>query len=320
MEKFIPVHVPVLKREIIGYFSQIPKKETLYFLDGTAGEGGHSELILSHFKNAKLIMIDRDPEMLERSVKRVDAFKDRIHPMNLIFSEFMPSEIEEFTKGNKLDGILLDLGISTYHFEQSNRGFTLKKEEPLDMRLSPDSKISAKEVVNKYKAEKLLEIFREYGEENWALKIVDKIVAARRQKPIQTTLELAKLVEATIPRKFWPDKGHPAFRVFQAIRIEVNNELFHIKKGIEKLLPFLEVNGIFCVIAFHSLEDRIVKNCFKAVEGKGFEPLTKKPVTPTDQEITLNNASRSAKLRVVRAYETTNETTAENREVETSDN
>lgn len=302
MGDFKPTHIPVLPKEIIEYFSQIENKESPIFLDGTAGEGGHSELILNAFPNAKIILNDRDSIMLARASERLEPYIGKFFPLEGNFSEVESTQIEERVGSSQVDGILLDLGISTFHLTSSERGFSFKNEEYLDMRLDEGAKLTAFDVLNKYKAEKLSQIFREYGEENWTKKIVEKILLVRKKNPIRTTLDLAKLVESVIPRKFWPDKTHPSFRVFQALRIEVNNELGHIRDGIENLIPILRNGGILCVISFHSLEDRIVKQVFKEKSKDGmFEIITKKPIIPTEEEIKINPSSRSAKLRVLKS-------------------
>ncbi len=297
MSDFDPIHIPILKDEIINFF-----KETshVYFLDGTAGEGGHSYAILDSFKSSKLITLDRDPIMLERALQRNKTYGDRIIGLNLNFSEFnLQSVPKEFQGG--FDCILLDFGISMYHLKKSGRGFSFVGEEFLDMRLTPDSDKTAQNILNFYKEERLLKLFLEYGEENWSKKIVEAIVTRRRKQPFTTTKELASLIEAVIPRKFWPPKAHPSFRIFQALRIEVNDELTHIEKGLVNLIPLLKENGIICCISFHSLEDRIVKTVFKQLGiNKELEILTKKPILPSEIEILNNPAARSAKLRVAR--------------------
>lgn len=302
MEIFKPTHIPVLPKEILEYFHQIDNKENPTFLDGTAGEGGHSELLLKEFPTSKLVLNDRDSIMLARASARLSEFEGRFFPLEGNFSQVNASDLEERIQSSKVDGILLDLGISTFHLTSSERGFSFKNEEYLDMRLDETGKLTAFEVLNKYKAEKLSQIFREYGEENWTKKIVEKILLVRKKNPIRTTLDLAKLVESVIPRKFWPDKTHPSFRVFQAVRIEVNNELGHIREGIENLSNLLNKGGILCVISFHSLEDRIVKQVFRDKSKDGmFNIVTKKPITPTEEEMKFNISSRSAKLRVLKA-------------------
>ncbi len=297
MNEIDPIHIPILKDEIINFFQQTPQT---YFLDGTAGEGGHSKAILETFHSSKLVTLDRDPIMLERALLRNKSFGDRVIGLNINFSEFSLTSVPlEFQTG--FDCILLDFGISMYHLKKSGRGFSFMGEEFLDMRLTPDSDKTAQNILNFYKEEKLLKLFLEYGEENWSKKIVEGIVTKRRKHPFTTTKELASLIEAIIPRKFWPPKAHPAFRIFQALRIEVNDELTHIEKGLLNLVPLLKENGIICCISFHSLEDRIVKTVFKQLGiNKELEILTKKPILPSEIEILNNPAARSAKLRVAR--------------------
>ena len=297
MNEIDPIHIPILKDEIITFFKDTSQT---YFLDGTAGEGGHSRAILETFQNSKLVTLDRDPVMLERALSRNNSFGDRVIGLNVNFSEFTKTSVPlEFQNG--FDCILLDFGISMYHLKKSGRGFSFMGEEFLDMRLSPDSDKTAQDILKYYKEEMLLKLFLEYGEENWSKKIVEGIVTKRRKHPFTTTKELASLIEAIIPRKFWPPKAHPAFRIFQALRIEVNDELTHIEKGLVNLVPLLKENGIICCISFHSLEDRIVKTVFKQLGiNKELEILTKKPILPSEIEILNNPAARSAKLRVAR--------------------
>jgi 16S rRNA (cytosine1402-N4)-methyltransferase len=279
MNEIDPIHIPILKDEIINFFQQTPQT---YFLDGTAGEGGHSKAILETFHSSKLVTLDRDPIMLERALLRNKSFGDRVIGLNINFSEFSLKSVPlEFQTG--FDCILLDFGISMYHLKKSGRGFSFMGEEFLDMRLTPDSDKTAQNILNFYKEEKLLKLFLEYGEENWSKKIVEGIVTKRRKHPFTTTKELASLIEAIIPRKVWPPKAHPAFRIFQALRIEVNDELTHIEKGLLNLVPLLKENGIICCISFHSLEDRIVKTVFKQLGiNKELEILTKKPILPSE--------------------------------------
>ncbi len=297
MNEIDPIHIPILKDEIITFFKDTSQT---YFLDGTAGEGGHSRAILETFQTSKLVTLDRDPVMLERALSRNNSFGDRVIGLNVNFSEFTKTSVPlEFQNG--FDCILLDFGISMYHLKKSGRGFSFMGEEFLDMRLTPDSDKTAQDILNYYKEERLLKLFLEYGEENWSKKIVEGIVTKRRKHPFTTTKELASLIEAIIPRKFWPPKAHPAFRIFQALRIEVNDELTHIEKGLVNLVPLLKENGIICCISFHSLEDRIVKTVFKQLGiNKELEILTKKPILPSEIEILNNPAARSAKLRVAR--------------------
>lgn len=290
-------HIPILKDEIIEFFTTTSKS---FFLDGTAGEGGHSHAILENFPNSKLVLLDRDPMMLERALRRNQNFSSRRWGLLANFSEIDRETLpDEFQSG--LDGILLDFGISMFHLKKSGRGFSFIGVEDLDMRLQPEMTKTAGSILNTYREERLHQIFQEYGEENWSKKIVEAILLRRKKNPLKTTQDLAKLVESVIPRKFWPPKAHPSFRIFQALRIEVNDELSHIEIGLKRLIPLLKDNGIICCISFHSLEDRIVKTVFKQFSiQKELDLISKKPILPSEIEILKNPAARSAKLRVGR--------------------
>lgn len=292
-------HIPVLPNEVISSLQKMENPDPKWILDGTAGEGGHSKLILETFPNANLILVDRDQIMLARA-KAVLGDSPRIYPFQMNFSEID----QKFLDGigcPGLDGALVDLGVSLFHFLHSGRGFTFKNEEPLDMRLEPNlGNKTAADVVNYSSILHLKKVFWEYGEERWALKVANNIVQTRHKKKFETNVDLAKLVEASIPRKFWPKDSHPATRIFQALRIEVNEELEHAKKGIHQISNLLSPGGVFVCISFHSLEDRVVKWGFRSLKEEGpFNILTKKPVLPTEEEIRQNRASRSAKLRVI---------------------
>ncbi|PJZ86054.1 16S rRNA (cytosine(1402)-N(4))-methyltransferase RsmH [Leptospira harrisiae] len=294
-------HIPVLPREVIDLLQKSEVTEPQWFLDGTAGEGGHSKLILQTFPKAKLILIDRDAVMLERAKKEIQSVigsLDRVFAFQMNFSEVDKDFLDSLDCPG-LDGALVDLGVSLFHFLHSGRGFTFKNEEPLDMRLEPQvGQKTAADVVNYSTVLHLKKVFWEYGEERWALKVANNIVQSRHKKKFETNTDLVKLVEASIPRKFWPKESHPATKIFQALRIEVNEELLHAEKGIRSLSECLKVGGVLACISFHSLEDRIVKWTFRDLKTTDhFEILTKKPILPTDSEIKENRASRSAKLR-----------------------
>ncbi|TGM80720.1 16S rRNA (cytosine(1402)-N(4))-methyltransferase RsmH [Leptospira bouyouniensis] len=294
-------HIPVLPNEVISLLQQSQNPNPMWFLDGTAGEGGHSKLILKTFPNSKLILIDRDAVMLERAKKEIlkeIGTLDRVYDFQMNFSE-VDQDLLKNVGCTGLDGALVDLGVSLFHFLHSGRGFTFKNEEPLDMRLEPQvGQKTAADVVNYSSVLHLKKVFWEYGEERWALKIANNIIQTRHKKKFETNTDLVKLVEASIPRKFWPKESHPATRIFQALRIEVNEELLHAEKGIRALASALAIGGVLSCISFHSLEDRIVKWTFRDLKANGpFEILTKKPILPSDKEIKENRASRSAKLR-----------------------
>lgn len=289
------LHKPVLVEDVIlnlvGYQGEI-------IVDATCGEGGHSEYILERVKPSLLVAIDQDIEILQVARERLKGYKN----VKFIYGNF--SRIDELLKKEGIEevsAILMDLGISSYHLEDEERGFSIYKDGPLDMRMDRAGNIlTAYKVVNEYPPSKLEEIIREYGEERWAKAIVRAIVERRKEKPIRTTGELREIVERAIPKRFWPKNIHPATRTFQAIRIEVNRELEALKITLNKSVPLLKSGGRILVISFHSLEDRIVKNFFKKCEQSGFgRILTKKPITPTQEEIMENKRARSAKLRIM---------------------
>lgn len=298
-------HYPVMVRDIMeNYLSNLNAQSPLRFIDGTGGEGGHVEAVLKEFVGSEVLFLDRDSEMLGRAEKRLNHNK-RSHPLELNYSELSFEHLGKLGWNEGVDGILLDLGISTYHITESGRGFSFRGTEDLDMRLNRnlDSRsTTAYDVINSYPSKELERIFYEYGEERWTKKIVERIVERRKTNPISTNMELAKLVESTIPRKFWPPKNHPSLRVFQALRIEVNRELEHLKLAIRSLPKLLREGGVMQVISFHSLEDRIVKHGFRElVQGNPeFVYIDKKPKLPCDDEVKLNPPSRSAKLRSIK--------------------
>ncbi|TGL61465.1 16S rRNA (cytosine(1402)-N(4))-methyltransferase RsmH [Leptospira sarikeiensis] len=296
-----PVHYSVLYREILSFFlSVFDGDREFLFLDGTAGEGGHSLLLLEKFPKSKLVLVDRDSVMLSRAQERLSSFSSRVIPIEANFSDLDMEFLKGFGVSSPPDGILLDLGISTFHLLHAGRGFSFRENEPLDMRLSSSGGISAEDVINTYPEKALSKIFYEYGEERWTKKIVEAILERRRHTRIGYSGDLAQLVSRVIPRKFWPPGKHPATRVFQALRIEVNQELLHIEIGVKKLLDLLAPGGLLQVISFHSLEDRIIKNLFRDYARSGeAKLLTKKPALPSDLETKENPASRSAKLRVI---------------------
>ncbi|EMO62588.1 16S rRNA (cytosine(1402)-N(4))-methyltransferase [Leptospira borgpetersenii serovar Pomona str. 200901868] len=297
-----PVHYSVQGNNILQIFTEnFHKEDPVLFLDGTAGEGGHGLLFLKGFPNSKVILCDRDPVMLSRALARLVDFKERVVSIQTNFSEIDSNLLSSHGINDSPQGILLDLGISTFHLFHSGRGFSFKEAEPLDMRLTPNIGINAEDVINTYSKDRLMHIFYTYGEERWSKKIAEVIVERRKQNLISYTSELADLISKIIPRKFWPPGRHPATRIFQALRIEVNQELTHIEKGLDSLLNLLRPEGVIQVISFHSLEDRIVKNSLRNyAKQNGFELLTKKPILPSEEETKENPASRSAKLRVLR--------------------
>ncbi len=300
-------HLPVMVEEVISY---LDLKDGGYYLDGTIGLGGHAISILKH-KQGKinLLGIDQDKKSIEIAKKRIKeaGFEDRVILENAKFSEF--SIIMKKLGWSGLDGALLDLGISSFQLADPDKGLSFIRDFPLDMRLNPAfSPISAKDVVNSYDYRKIKEIIKRYGEDPFASKIAKAIVRYREKKRIETTAELAKIVESAYPVKVRErSKNHPATRTFQALRIYVNNELKELENFLKQIPFFLNPKGRVVIISFHSLEDRLVKRFFRYFEkedkklmekGLRFEVLTPKPIVPKEDEIKRNIRSRSAKMRV----------------------
>ncbi len=292
------------------------KKDGIY-VDGTMGGGGHSEEILSHLSDDGLLIgIDRDVQALDASKKRLAKYNnvcyvhDNFHNIKQILSDMGIGGI---------DGMLADLGVSSYQLDNGERGFSYMEDAPLDMRMNRDDKLSAYDVVNTYSEDNLAKIFFEYGEEKFSKKIARLIALQREEKPIETTLELVTIIDKAIPERFRVKGSHPAKRVFQAIRIEVNGELDPLKDALEDMFECLNPGGRLSVITFHSLEDRIVKTKFRELAAGctcppdfpvcvcGREPrarlITRKPILPSEEECENNKRARSAKLRVAEKIE-----------------
>ncbi|NNG66053.1 16S rRNA (cytosine(1402)-N(4))-methyltransferase RsmH [Caldanaerobacter subterraneus] len=301
------VHKSVLLKETIEYLNINP--EGIY-VDGTLGGGGHSEEILKRLTTGKLIAIDRDEEAILAAKERLKDYK------NVIYIKDNFKNVKEILRNlgiEKVDGILLDLGVSSYQLEEVERGFSYMKDAPLDMRMDKTSPFSAYDVVNRYSEKELERVIREYGEEKWASRIAKFIVEERKKGDIKTTSQLVEIIKKAIPASARRMGPHPAKRTFQAIRIEVNEELKDLDKALEDMVEVLRGKGRIAVITFHSLEDRIVKNTFKKLENPctcppglpctcGKQPvikiITKKPILPSKEEVEENPRSRSAKLRV----------------------
>ena len=280
------------------------------YVDCTLGGGGHSELILKRIQpNGRLIAFDIDDEAIAHSKERLKEYKN----LTIIKSSYVniKSELEKLGIKKITGGVILDLGASYHQLTKAGRGFSFSKEAPLDMRFDKDSDFSAYDVVNKYKEDDLVRIFSEYGEERFSKRIAKKIVEERSRKKIETTTELANIIINATPKI--KTSIHPATRVFQAIRIEVNNELKNVNNVLLNILDLLDIGGIISVISFHSLEDRIVKKILKFESQKcrcnemickctppKIELVNKKPITASQREIRENPPSRSAKLRVAR--------------------
>ncbi len=289
-------HIPVLLKEVIEYLNPQSNQN---FIDCTINGGGHSLEILKRIKpNGKILGIDWDKEVL-------DSFRNKIKEedrKNFILLSDNYANLQNIIAENNfspVQGILMDVGFSSFHPDESNRGFTFLKNETLDMRYSMDNPLTAKEIINKWPEEELVRIFKEYGEERWAKKIAYQVIFVRQRKLIETTNQLVEIIQRAIPFRFHHAKIHFATRVFQALRIAVNNELENLSQGLESAALILEKGGRIAVISFHSLEDRIVKNFFRDYSREGkFKILTKKPIRPSEQEIQFNPRARSAKLRV----------------------
>jgi len=267
------MHIPVLQKEVLEILDPKPNEN---FIDATCGFGGHSKDILEKIKpNGRVLAIETDKEVFEKIEKR-----ERLILVNNSYINL--KDIVEKNNFSGADGILFDLGVSSWDLDESGRGFTFLKDEPLDMRFSKDNDLTAEYIVNNYKEEDIVKILREYGEEKLAKAIARRIV---KQRPIKTTFELKRL----IPRKTKPQ------RTFQALRIAVNNELNNLKIGLEQAIDILEPGGKIAVISFHSLEDRIVKNFFK--NNNKLQIITRKPLRPSEEEQKNNYRSHSAKLR-----------------------
>ena len=302
-------HKPVLLDESIVGLNINPDG---IYVDGTLGGGGHSFHILQKLsENGKLIGIDRDMEAIFAAKKKLENFNNKIiyHGNHDNIKRILVE-----LGIDKVDGILLDLGISSYQIDEAERGFSYMLDSKLDMRMNREDKLSAYEVVNKYSEDNLSNIFSDYGEERYSKRIAAKICEVRKTKLIETTLELAGIIRTCIPYKAVQEKGHPAKRVFQAIRIEVNSELEKLKEAVIDSVNCLNTSGRLVIITFHSLEDRIVKHAFEELEGKctcpsGFpvcicgyksygKNITKKPITSKELELEENSRARSAKLRI----------------------
>ena len=282
------------------------------YVDGTCGGAGHSFEIAKHLDTGKLICIDQDPDAISAATKRLEPFKESVIIVKSNFSE--ASCVCRNLGYDRIDGLLLDLGVSSFQLDEASRGFSYNADAPLDMRMSDTNPLTAYEVVNSYSENELKRILFEYGEERFAGRIASKIVNTRAIKPIETTLELSELIKSAIPSAARNGGHHPAKRSFQAIRIEVNGELDVIAPTIETVCGIMNPGGRMAIITFHSLEDRAVKQTYqKLAEGCtcpkdfpvcvcGNKPkikiITKKPILPSETELEENPRSRSAKLRI----------------------
>ena len=299
-------HISVLLNECIEGLSIKPNG---IYVDGTAGGAGHSVEIAKRLDKGRLIAIDRDPTAVKVASERLKGYNAAVVKANY-------SEIDEVLKSlsiDKADGVLLDLGVSSHQLDKAERGFSYHNDAPLDMRMSCEG-LSARDVVNTYSYEELSRILFEYGEEKFSRSIASAIVRTRETKPIETTLELAEIIKASVPQRVRREKN-PCKKTFQAIRIEVNSELEHLSVALDKAFDVLNSGGRLCVISFHSLEDRLVKQRFASFckgcicppdfpqcvcgrKPKG-RLVNKKPILASQDELEVNNRSRSAKLRII---------------------
>ena len=283
------------------------------YVDGTLGGGGHSYEIAKRLSGGgRLIGIDQDEDAIKAAGKRLEPYMDRVTIVRNNYCN-MDKVLDELGI-DKVDGIMLDLGVSSYQLDAADRGFTYNVDTALDMRMDQRQEITAKDIVNEYSEFDLYRIIRDYGEDRFAKNIAKHIVAARQEKPIETTFELNDIIKAAIPMKVRATGGHPSKRTYQAIRIELNKELEVLENSIDMMIDRLKPEGRLCIITFHSLEDRIVKTRFRNNENPctcqqsfpacvcGKVPkgrvITRKPVVPTDEEINENSRSKSSKLRV----------------------
>ncbi|MDO5028381.1 MAG: 16S rRNA (cytosine(1402)-N(4))-methyltransferase RsmH [Bacillota bacterium] len=301
-------HIAVLLKEAV---ENLNIKEDGIYVDGTMGGASHSKEIAKRLTTGRLISIDQDADAIQKGRQVLEEYGDRVTIVKSNFSNL--EKILDDLAIEKIDGLLLDLGVSSHQLDQGDRGFSYHQDYPLDMRMDQSQDLSAKDVVNTYSQEDLERIILSYGEERWARRISEFIVDERKKKPIETTFDLVEVIKKAIPKSQRMDK-HPAIKTFQAIRIEVNNELNIIDKTIDQAVKRMNPGGRISIITFHSLEDRIVKNAFKYQElacicdprapictcdkESSLKVLTRKPILPSKAEVEENPRSRSAKLRV----------------------
>lgn len=302
-------HYSVMLRETIEYLNIKPDG---IYLDGTLGGGGHAWEVCSRLRQGHFFGIDQDDAAIAAAGRRLGAFADRV---TLIRDNYSNARAILRERGvEQVDGIVLDLGVSSYQLDTQERGFSYRYDSPLDMRMDRRQSLTAQDIVNSYSETELFHIIRDYGEDTFAKNIAKHIVRAREREPIETTGQLSEIIKAAIPAKMRTGGGHPAKRTFQAIRIECNHELEVLRDTLEDLVDMLSPGGRLCIITFHSLEDRIVKTAFRKAENPCVCPpefpvcvcgrqsagsvITKKPVLPDREELEENSRSKSAKLRV----------------------
>ena len=304
------VHKSVLLNETIDGLNIQPDG---IYVDGTLGGGGHAyEVCRSLGDKGSIVGIDQDAAAIEAAGNRLKDFGEKVTIVRSNYCD-MKSKLHELGI-DKVDGIVLDLGVSSYQLDTAERGFSYREDAPLDMRMDTRQKMTARDIVNDYEEMELYRVIRDYGEDKFAKNIAKHIVAARKVKPIETTGELTEIIRASIPMKYQKKSGHPAKRTFQAIRIELNRELEVLKDSLDDMIDLLNPGGRLCIITFHSLEDRIVKSAFRKNENPCTCPsdfpvcvcgkvskgsiLTRKPILPSEEEMEENSRAKSAKLRI----------------------
>ena len=290
------IHRSVLLEEVIRF---LDLREGDKIIDATINGGGHSKKILEIVGDSgSLLGIELDPELYNLAKRLfLQSYNSRIKLVNDNFAEI--DRIAEENDFNEANGVLFDFGVSSFHFDQSGRGFTFQKDEPLDMRISSNGFLSAREIINIYSEEELYKVLKDYGEEGFAKSIAANIVQQRKKKLIESTKELSALIEKSVPDWYRHQKINPATKTFQALRIAVNQELKNIDQGLNGAIRILARGGKIIAISFHGLEDKIVKEKFREWEKEGLgKVLTKKPIVPLSNEILINVRSRSAKMRV----------------------
>lgn len=309
------VHYSVLLEETIGNLNIKPNG---IYVDGTLGGGGHSFEIAKRLTDGgRLIGIDQDAAAIEAATKRLEPYSDRVTIVRSNYSEMR--QVLSDLGIEKVDGIMLDLGVSSYQLDTAERGFTYRVDAPLDMRMDQRNPQTAADIVNDYSEMELFHMIKDYGEDRFAKNIAKHIVKARAEKRIETTEELNEIIRAAIPAKVRATGGHPSKRTYQAIRIELNHELSVLEDHLKEMVGMLNEDGRMCVITFHSLEDRITKSIFRKCENPctcppGFPAcvcgnrsmgrvITRKPILPSKEELEVNSRSKSAKLRVFEKHE-----------------
>ena len=304
------VHKSVLLDETVNGLNIKPDG---IYVDGTLGGGGHAYEVCRRLgKQGSIVGIDQDAAAIEAAGNRLKDFGEKVTIVRSNYCD-MKSKLHELGI-DKVDGIVLDLGVSSYQLDTAERGFSYREDAPLDMRMDTRQKMTARDIVNDYEEMELYRVIRDYGEDKFAKNIAKHIVAARKVKPIETTGELTEIIRASIPMKYQKKSGHPAKRTFQAIRIELNRELEVLKDSLDDMIDLLNPGGRLCIITFHSLEDRIVKSAFRKNENPCTCPsdfpvcvcgkvskgsiLTRKPILPSEEEMEENSRAKSAKLRI----------------------